>query len=281
MCNLNHQNGGLLVRVRDTLLITDIYTYKGLLALEESKITKVSQSIPWFMNKDSNGDNLYYSDQANGDKLCKINLDEREEKVVVDDPVYLVTLHNNTLYYIHQEDNKLYRCDKQGKYKEIIINDNVKSYSISNQKIWYATSAGIWCCNLESFDKQKICSDTGESIVYLDGKIAFCNQSRQYCITIVDLTDFQQYDIENSCATSINIHGKYIFFSHKKDKCALYRYNSISQDNIKFASEATDYIHILEDSIIFYDSYETHEWMKVPVNGGKAIRLYNHKEMSL
>lgn len=279
MWHNNNQNGGLVFKTEDNLYVSDVYTYKGLITVGEIKTEIIKDVIAWFINQDTNGKYLYYSNANKRNKLCKMNIEEKEENSVVEDPVYLITLYDNYLYYINQEDGKLYRCDKQGRYKEVIVNDYVMSYTIADHKIWYAVESGIGCCNLEGFDKETLSKDTGTSIIYAGDIAAFCNKNKNNCITVLDLIGSQQYDIAGSYTENINIYENHLFFSHKKEQCALYRYNLSSRDSIKFTSETSHYLHIIDKHIIFYDVYGTHEWLKIPVSGGRAIPLYHKMEV--
>lgn len=279
MWNTNNQNGGLVFEAENKLYVSDVYTYKGLITVEETKVHKINDVMAWFINQDTNDKYLYYSNENKRNKLCRMNVEEKEENIITEDTIYLLTLYDNYLYYINQEDGKLYRCDKQGRYKEVVINDHVTSYMIADRKIWYGVESGIGTCNLEGFHKETLTKDTGTSIAYAEDALAFCNKNKNNCITVVDLIDAGQYDIDGSYATNISVYDNYLFFSHKKEQCAIYRYNLTNRDSIKFTSETAEYLHIIDKHIIFYDVYGTHDWMKVPISGGRAVPLYNKMEV--
>lgn len=278
MYHLNNQNGGLILKYEDQIFLTDINTYKGITIIRNLETKRIEGVSPWFMNKDKKDEYFYYSDESKKNKLCKMKYTEKEEKIIVDDPVYLVQSHEDSLYYIDLSDGYLYRCDLFGKHQEVVIKDQVTTYTINNRKIWYSNETGIWQSNLNGAEKEKISEATGECIANTDNKVIFCNVSKDNCITIIDLKECKEYDIQGSYASHFNIYENYLFFAHKREDCALYRYDMLQKTSIKFASETADYIHIIEDKVIFYDIYKTHKWMQVAVTGGKTTLLYDDQE---
>ncbi len=278
MCHLNNQNGGLILKHEDQIFITDISTYKGLNIIGDSNAKRIEGISPWFINRDEQDEYFYYSDESKKNKLCKIKLTEKEEKVIVDDSVYLVQAYQDSLYYLDLSDGHLYRCNPFGKHQEAIIKDQVISYTIQGEKIWYSIQTGIWQSNLDGSGKEKMLEVAGSCIAVTDSKVIFCNINKNSCITILDLIEGKEYDIQGSYASHFNIYDNYLFFSNKKEQCALYRYDLLHKTSIQFASESAAYIHIIEDKVIFYDMYKTHKWMQVAVTGGKTTLLYDNQE---
>lgn len=135
---------GLVLAAGGKLLLTDICHYSGTFWLDPaSGETKLLDGVFWFMNPADDG--IYASDQQRGHRLCRI--DPRTGAV---EPVSQacggLIRQGDWLYYINEEDRKLYRLRMDGREESRIADEAVEAFAMDGDEIYYATGLGIRTC---------------------------------------------------------------------------------------------------------------------------------------
>ncbi len=262
--NNNIQNGGLVCKLYDAIILANMNSGIGMHWDQERYLAGV---MPWFLNVD--GETLYYSDGAKGNYICQMT-DEREI-TLVEVPAYLVQQYKQYLYYINEEDSQLYRYSLYERQIQSVVKDTIETFILAEEHIWYTNEKGIFQQPLEGGMPQRICKNSALRLGYSNGKVFFIDKA-SYTINYIVIQTGEVITISEAVASSMNIYGDCIFYNNMNDKSHLYRYSLESEFNIKFIPERANYIHIIDETMYYFNE-DQKIWMQVSVQGGKPIQV--------
>lgn len=269
--NGNISNGGLILRLGNQKLFTDIASYSGTYLIKNDLMkTKISDGLFWFMNADD--DYIYYSDQKNGHHLYRFCVEDRSTELLMSKACYGLTLKEDWLYFIDETDQKLYKCFKDGSGLTKIMDEKITTFTLEGDFIWYCTANGnLKRCALRYMKQDTILNKPGVGLMVIRNKVVFANKDIGYKLCIYDSVNqtLNQYDdIEPG---SINSDGEYIYCSNRNDDLSMYRINIEDNTSIRFCGDKTDLIHIVDKAIFFCN--QEREWYKVSFTGGQATKF--------
>ena len=277
MQNNNIQNGGLICDVNETLIVGKVLEKRGMHWIEPEGSFVQNEVMPWFICSDEKGETIYYSDALKGNCLCKMLMHAPIGQVILEEPVYLLQSYEDHLYYLSEKNRGLYSYSLQEKQARKLIDEEITTFTVGKDAIWYGSSKGIVTCNLKGRESEKLCKNEACRIVINETQLAFVDKSNNYSVAYVKQENGEVATIPGSMATSANLYGDYVFYNHAKDKGHIHRYSMENEFDLKFIPEKADYIHIIGD-YMFYLNKEQRQWMKVSVQGGKPKVLIDKRE---
>lgn len=269
--NANIQNGGLILLTDKKLYLSDVKSFSGTneiptnLANHHIAITK---GVFWFMNKV--GNDLYYSDQKRGHALCRMEIDSRNEELILDKPCYKLLYSDEWIYYINEDDQRLYRCRTDGKHEMKWIDEHVECFLIEDGLIYYASPQGIRMCNETGAEKETICDAVATSILRLGDKLAFADKSNSNQLTLFDLKTGLSAVYDRIEAVSMNTDGSYLYCANRLNGNSIYRMDPATGSSIRICGESADYLHVADDELYFCNK---REWHRLSLSGGEASRI--------
>ena len=252
----NIQNGGLVSSIQGDIIHCNL---SG-----EMSIAGIN-TIPWFINYDITRNYIYYSNSLKDNYLCKIDLTSKEETVLLKEGVYLLVYSDSKLYYINEANKNLYSYDIGSKSATRLIDEPINTFYIDGETILYSNEKGISKMNIEGGSRETLSKQVAVAISKQDDLICFIDQ-KDYSINYLYEGEFKR--IEDSKTMNLNIYKDCIFYSNANDKSHIYRYSVDSEFNIKFIPERAQYIHIIEETM-YYFNQDTKEWKYVSIFGGK------------
>lgn len=115
--------------------ISEIYVYDGSTGIEEEFTTGFHNELFFYL------DSVYYK-QASvyGSKLYKQNLNDKTIVELTQNNIYKFNIYKNEVYFIDEEDKKLYKIDLNGGNKKLVIGDQLLDLNISNGWIYYSNA---------------------------------------------------------------------------------------------------------------------------------------------
>jgi len=257
--NYNILNGGLIVKVNNQLYLTN----------KNSLDTNFGcEGIPWFMNNDSN--DIFYSDQKQNNGLYKWNIELQSESLILDKPCYGLILHNESLYYIDENNEQLYCYPKNGKKETKVVVEEINNFIIDNDYIYYATPEYIKRCDLSGRNIEKLYDGSAAMMVLIDEKLAFADKKNQNILTILDLNTLTLETITDISVSFINTDGQYLFCANSQNNNNIFRVNPQDGKSIRMCSEHTTHLHIIDGDLLFCVN---NEWHKMSLFGGEAIKI--------
>jgi hypothetical protein len=260
LVNYNLINGGLIINVNGRHLISNLK--------ECSTNADEVEGMFWFMNKD--GTNIYYSDQNQNNALCRLDLVNKKNEVILKKPCYGVTLHNNWLYYVNEDDEKVYRCSKDGKSETRVINEKVNFFIIEDKYIYYATPDSIKKRKLSGRSMELVYDGTTTFMLIVKDKLAFADKNNQYSLAIMNLSTKGIERFPDISVSGLNTDGRYFYCINRLKNNSIYRIDIDTSMSIRICNKNAQYLHILSDELFFLVGYQ---WYKLRSSSGGPIKL--------
>ncbi|TYQ16045.1 UNVERIFIED_CONTAM: uncharacterized protein DUF5050 [Acetivibrio alkalicellulosi] len=269
--NCNLENGGLVLKVDDKIYISDIKNFSGTYVIDNTdEIHLISEGVFWFMNFfDSH---IFCSEQKKDNSLMKFDVNYSSEEIILNVPCYGLYGSDKYYYYINEVDRKLYRCFINDRKEELIVDDQVICFCVSNRVLYYSTSKGIQSYNLDSEDKEHISDSHGINMMILSKSMLFTDVSNDYLLTTIDLETGRIDAIEDIYPGSINTDGKYLYCTNRKNSSSIYRIDIDRKNSIRICGDSGEYLHIIDDEIYFCNKLE---WYKMSKLGGQPNKVFN------
>lgn len=265
----NIHNGGLAMKKDGYLYLADLHHYSGTYIInEESGDSVMTDGVLWFMNE--NGQSLYYSDQARGNRLFKYDLVSSASIQLVDRPVYGLTLSGDWLYYVNETDRKIYRCLKDGSKESCVTDDPAESFLIDSERIYYTTQQGIRVCGLTGSNRELVSEVTAAHMIKMGSRLVFTDKRNHYSLSVLDLETGETSVHDDITPTSLNSDGRYLYCANRSNDSTIYRLDLESGSKIRICGERADYIHILGNEIYFCSRLE---WYRMSLSGGQASKV--------
>ena len=268
----NIQNGGLICKEASTLIVGQVAQGRGMTYFE--MVTDITQEevMPWFMNADEIRHEIYYSNMLDRQALYRVDLESKINEVLLKEPVTLLQKHQDRLYFRNENNHYLYSFGLQGKEVKRLIEDDVVTFNIAGERIWYATNQGIFTCSLDGIEKEKVGKERAIRIVCNNNQIAFVDADKAYQVGYMSQFGGETKYLPNSVTTHIYLEEQYLFYSKTLEDGPLYRYSIEDGLEIKFVPEPTSYLHI-EGQTLYYFNLDEKQWKKAPIRGGRALPL--------
>ena len=266
--NGNISNGGLILKVNHQLYLADMDRYSGTVKIDlESGEQERYDGIWWFMNIQA--PYIYYSDQLHRHALYRFHTGTRSIEKLRDEPVYGLLIHEEWLYYIHEEDRKLHRCQLDGRKEDSVTEEEISSFFIKGERIYYAAASGIYSCSLSGAGSEKIGGQTALHLVMIGGKLAYLDKHNGY-LFLLDLSTGESRTYSDMSPLGINTDGRYLYGSNQLNDRTIDRVDIERDTRIRICGEAADYIHLIEEHIYFWNGVE---WRRQSLMGGQAASV--------
>lgn len=268
---VNLSSGGLALQSEDQLLLTDLASHSGSLLVNmqtPDRLTRLAGSL-WFMNE--GGQFVYGSDQLQENRLCRLDKESAELEVVLDRPVYGLIRQEDWLYYINEDDQRLYRCQLNGKHESRITDEQVLSFVMTDETIYYATAQMIRSCLLSGGKNERL-KDTQAVNLLLVGEgqqLAYVDRDQKYVLTLLDLQTGETRLFEDISPVSMVAKGRYLYCANRHNNNSIYRVDLEQGSKIRICGERADYLHIVGDELYFMNN---REWLRMSLTGGQAVR---------
>jgi len=203
----NIANGGLLVKWHNTVVF--------------------AKPNEFFLNSDE--EYIYYSDRSDGNRIYRKSGPNDVGKAITKKPCSGVTLFNVTIYFVSDDNNKVYRCSKEGKDETTFRGEETNEFCILCDGSIYAPAAARMLC---------LC---GEKAYYADA-------GSGYSLACVN-TKTNEKQIFPTCKPSyINTYNGDTYYSDRAQGNKIFRLGS------KFSvfGESSSLLHVIDDWLYFY-----------------------------
>ncbi|WP_410771622.1 DUF5050 domain-containing protein [Fontibacillus sp. BL9] len=267
--NGNIHSGGLALKKEGNLFLTDLRNYSGtFLQKEETGDMTLVDGVFWFMNPSY--DAVYYSDQAQGNRLCRWNMASQTSEMLLDRPVYGLIRSEDWLYYVSETDQKIYRCLLNGKNESRITDEPVEAFVVEGNLVYYATQQGIRSCSPTGSNRELVSESAAVHLIKMGHRLAFADKKNRYLLSVFDLHTGETQVYEDISPSSLNTDGRYLYCANRSNENSIYRIDPETGSKIRICGESADYLHILDDSIYFCSRLE---WYRMSLSGGQAAKV--------
>lgn len=266
----NLQNGGLIHRNGDSLLVTDIKGYSGTYLIHnDTSFDIFTDSLMWFMNTGDSG--ILYSDQRRGNRLFRSVPAARGDELVLDKPCGQPVLHGETVYYMDEQNGCLYCCTADGRHDRRLTEERVTGFLLlEDETVIYTCAQGIRMTGADGRKAETLCTESAGRMVRVGGKLAYADRGRDLDLTLLDLSSGESTVVEGIAAASVNTDGRYLYCANRRNGSSLYRVDPRTGSSIRISGDSADYLHVLDGEIYFSHS---REWYRLPLAGGEAVML--------
>ncbi|AWB43141.1 hypothetical protein DCC85_02095 [Paenibacillus sp. CAA11] len=266
---INLASGGMVLRTEDQLICSDLASYAGSWLLDplSPEPPRRLEGLLWFMNRD--GQTVYCSDQLQGHRLCKLDLGSGRLELLLDRPVYGLIRQDEWLYYIHEEDRRLYRCQVNGRGEMRLTDEAVESFVIREEEIYYAADHMLRTCSLTGKQNERYLDLAAAGLVLSGQQLLFSDRQKQYALSIVDLATGEVTVHEDVIPASMNVRGRYLYCANRSNGNSIYRIDLEQGSKIRIYGEPADYLHLIGEELYFINNKE---WYRMSLLGGQAVK---------
>lgn len=216
---------------------------------ENTKETKkISEDIAKYLNIE--GKYLYFLEKSDEDKfnLVKMKINGKDKQTIVENIDDKMIMVENGIIYYSQNEN-LFRIKVTGKDRKKILEQNVLSYQVKNNQIYY---------------------------VYTDG--------REYILAKMNLDGTNSKDLETQCDINFYVKHNKIYYIKAEYNIEKYEYdytlcsiqtNGKNKKEIAEISNTQKQINMAEDGIYYLttEDYEKYEIFKIKYNGENISKI--------
>ena len=201
-----------------------------------------------------------------------------------------INVHENWLYYIDGNDEKIYRMDKDSNNVELISDVKV-SFLYMNDGVLYARDEsydGLYSMNLDGTDFKTLTEDKMADIFMDDKNIYYNNYDHQKEKTIyykMDLDGNNKETIEpheNKSANWFCVYEDNIYFANSGYSRGIIKLDMISKSFTEFdlpfteQTSITDFYTNIKDNIIIYRDFLRKTFNQFDISTGETISFRNY-----
>ncbi|MFC4102198.1 DUF5050 domain-containing protein [Paenibacillus xanthanilyticus] len=267
----NRQNGGLIASAGDERIVGDVGRHSGTYIIEGpgDAPRQLREGVFWFMQAGGPG-RLLYSDQHRGSRLYRMELAERREQLVLDRPCYMPLLAEDGIYYIDEEDQGLYRCDRDGRETEPLVREQVQGFFLEEDAVWYAAAKGIKRCARDGSGAELIAQAAAAFLLPVGDYLAFADTDNGSRLALLERRNGEVHAERAIAAASLNTDGRYLYCANALGGHHIYRYDPVLGSSFRMSGERADYLHILDR-----DLYYMHggAWRRLSLDGGEPVQI--------
>lgn len=265
----NVVNGGLVIQTDSHLLVKDMIGYSGTFMLNRATGERAMLDHHcWFMDVEDHF--VYFSAQEQGHALYRLDLNSLKSECLINEPCYGLTRADQMLYYINENNRKLYRCTKEGRHNKKITDFAVDSFLINEGNIYLATQQGIRKCSLNGDECTVISDSIAIGMILLENTLIYANKSRNYTLTMLNATTCEEHSNAEIIPASLNTDGKYLFCTNRRNNNSIYRLDLSHGGSIRIYGDRAEYLHFIDEHLYFLHKCE---WFRMSTLGGQAVKV--------
>lgn len=259
----NLVNGGLIAKAGSEWLISDLKTCR---TRQRGEI----DGMLWFMNVDEGF--VYASDQRRKHALVRVGLDHGDINVLLDQPCYGVMLEKEReqLYFLNENDGKLYRCSTDGKELERLTSDSIRGFVMEEEYLYLATDHGIYVGNRDGGHRERISECVTTSMAFAEGTLALADRTKQHRLTLIDARSGRSEGLDEFAPSSLATDGRYLYCANRVSRRSVYRIDPIRLSSIRISGDGADYLHVIDNDLYFCSN---REWQRLSLAGGQPVSV--------
>lgn len=265
----NAASGGLVLERGGKLFLSDLSRYSGTYMLDQATgETALLDGVFWFMNDAEDG--IYYSDQLRGHRLCRFDTVRGVPETVSEHPCCGLVRQEDALYYIHENDRKLYRFMLRGRDTTCIADEPVDAFALRGDKVYYATAQGIRSCSASDGGREIVSDASAAGLLLVGEKLFFADKKNGYRLSALDLATGSMEAFGELVPGSLASDGRYIYCSNRRHADSIYRVDVSTGSSIRICGESADYLHVVGEHLYFCSGCE---WYKMSLSGGQPVKV--------
>ena len=228
--NGNIANGGLVAKWRGSVVF--------------------AEPNEWFLNTDE--EYIYFSDRSDKNRIYRKSGASSEGKLVLKEPCSFVRLFEDGIFYVNEDQMKVYRCSKDGKGRALCSLDRTAEFGILDYGGVYINANARRLC---------VC---GHSAYYADA----CND---FALTITDTRNSGDTRVFPDIKPShINVHDGNVYYTDRMRENALFRLDPFGV-RLSIFGGGSESLHIIDNWLYFISG---RKWRRLSLlNFGEAEEI--------
>ena len=221
--NSNIANGGLLIKWHDTVVF--------------------AKPNEFFLNTDE--EYIYYSDRSDGNRLYKKHGPNDAGKVIMKKPCSGLTLFDDAVYYVNEDDNMVYRCSKEGRNETCFRKEETTEFCVLDDGSIYAPTNARRLCHC------------GDRAYYSDA-------DNDFSLTYASTKNTEKQVYPTYKPSYINTYNDDVYFADRAQGNKIFRLGA------KFSvyGESAACLHVINDWLYFLTN---NSWKRLSlINFGEA-----------
>ncbi|MDR0570234.1 MAG: DUF5050 domain-containing protein [Clostridiales Family XIII bacterium] len=196
----------------------------------------------WFLNADE--EFIYYSDRRNGNHIYrKCGASAEAAESVVEEPCARVFLFEERLYYVNEEDMRLYRTHLDGSGRECLAETANGEYGVTDEG--------------EAFVRAE-----ARRLFVVGRNACFADAANGHVLTLERVGSSERRAFNGVCPSYINAHGGDIYYADRTAGNRIYRMDSTGA-RISIYGGCAEFLHVLNDSLYFISDGK---WKKISLS---------------
>jgi len=186
----------------------------------------------WFLNADD--DFIYYCDRNDSNRLYKMDGKSGNGRVVIKKPCSGVTLFEDGIYFISEDDKMVYRSTKEGRSINICSKTKATEFAVlKNGAVFVKPYARRICTN-------------GDDIFYADGS----NEMNLFALTRLNPENGKADVFPDIKPSYINVYNNNVYYTDRNRQNMIFWLNP-SGGNMSVYGGSAECLHIIGDWLYF------------------------------
>ncbi|MCL1905399.1 MAG: DUF5050 domain-containing protein [Clostridiales bacterium] len=269
---MNISNGALITKHKGRLYVCDLENYRGTYILdEECGVAGRIEGLMWFAA--TLGTSLYYSDQRDKDYLYCLDTESLSENCLLKRPCGYITVFDDRLFFLDETESLIHELDLKTGKTSPVMRERVSSFILWEGAFYCASAKGLLRFGLYGGKGDLLTEHIPLCLAYSALGPVFADVSHNFALSV--LKDGQRTpDKAGRVKTqSLAVEGRYIYAADLTDDCSVVRLHTEGGGAIRFCGERAEKLHIIEDHLYFLNQNDKNAWYKMPLSGGRSIRL--------
>lgn len=217
---------------------------------------------------------LYYVNEADGNKIYKMNLDGSGNKKVIDDSASELILFNNIVYYANESDNdKLYSANIDGTYRKKLIDEKVYNMVLLGNLIYCINSNNI-ITTVDISSGKKISLNIKSGCFDSDGTYIYYEDSSSNNVLSSVKVDGSEYgSICSDFPLDMVSQAGVIYYSNGWDNNRIYKISSDGSNKIKLNNFKSSKLEIADGWIYYINNSDFDKIYKIKTDGSGNAKV--------
>lgn len=209
------------------------------------------------------------------DGIFKISKTGKEFKRITNGKCAFLNIYKDTLYYLVEDENKLYSCDLNGNNRNMLLED-VENFTIENNTIFYSSDTfskrgeGLYSYDIDSSKSKRILSADIKKFSILKNKI-YLTTERDLKLYEYDIYSRKHRKITDDEVTYFIPSDNTVYYISKTDGNMIYKFNAVTNENTRLN------IRKPTDSIAYQKPFLVNNNNIIVLEDCK-VKVYNEKE---
>lgn len=207
-------------------------------------------------------------------QICTMDINGGNQSVIVNKEAYYVQVIGSKIYYQSDDEGERLHVFDLKTLEDKELNQRVTyEMNITDDKIYYSSTDGIYCIGINGMGEEKLSSDRGHSLILKDNKLYY--STTNYESKAIDLKTKTSEKIIDEKSSLLNMTSDYIFCY---SVTGLNKYDVKTKECTDVYSGNINFVEVVGDVLIITDN--SNHRIVMDFNGKNQQRLFLSNEQN-